>query len=395
MNSNTDFMRNSDDQAELEDNAASSSSNAELDPATPNSQSSNPGSRSSVLSPQSSVLHLRDAIAADKEPILEFCHQTWDWGDYIEFVWDEWFNDPRGGLRVGELNGRPVGVNKLTMLTPQEGWMEGMRLHPDYRGRGYAHQFMADMVLLAKEKGAQVIRLATGSNNVPIQTVAKRLGLRKVAAFTPYNAESLGIAALQAEGKMELSAAVRQRLGQFYILEPADAGAVWQHIERSPLRSVARLYADGWAWAELTNAKLLKRLRDHQVVARLGGVFVPTRRSYLPQLAEAQPESAQLKGVSVAVEDINALAVISGVDNEAGLEVGYVDYAEQPDGSDDDELEALALALRLSASSLSPARVSLMLPNEAALELAFERAGFSRDMEEGYTMFVFEKQLQD
>ena len=380
-----DTMTNSKDGEETDEGNYTMPPDDTISSASPNS---------SLITHHSS-LHLRDAVAADKEPILEFCHQTWDWGDYIEFVWDEWFNDPRGGLRVGEVSGRPVGVNKLTMLTPQEGWMEGMRLHPDYRGRGYAHQFMADMVQLAEAKGAAVIRLATGSNNVPIQTVAKKLGLRKVAAFTPYNAEGLAIAALQSGDKAELSAAVRQRLGQFYILEPADASAVWQHIERSPLRAVARLYADGWAWSELTADKLHKRLRDHQVVARLGDGVGPARRPYLPQLAEAHAESAQPKGVSIAAEAINALAVISGVDNEAGLEVGYVDYAEQPNGSDDDELEALALALRLSASSLSPARISLMLPNEATLELAFERAGFSRDMEDGYTMFVLEKKLKD
>lgn len=348
----------------------------------------------STPSTQHSALLLRDAVASDKEPILEFCHQTWDWGDYIEFVWDEWFNDPRGGLRVGEAGGRPVGVNKLTLLTPQEGWMEGMRLHPDYRGRGYAHQFMADMVQLAAAKGADVIRLATGSSNVPIQRVATRLGLRKVAAFTPYNADGLSLTALQAEGGPAVSETVRRRLGGFYILEPADAEAVWQHIEASPLRSVARLYADGWAWSELTNAKLHKRLRDHQVVARLGDLPGPARRPYLPLLAEAGAGYHHNRAASVAVEAINSLAVISGVDEVAGLEVGYVDYAEQPDGSDDDELEALALALRLSASSLTPARVSLMIANEATLELAFERAGFNRDMAEGQSMFVFERKLK-
>jgi GNAT superfamily N-acetyltransferase len=353
------------------------------------------GSQTSNLKPQTSNLRLRDAVASDKGPILEFCHQTWDWGDYIEVVWDEWFNDPRGGLRVGTVGGKPVGVNKLTMLTPQEGWMEGMRLHPDYRGRGYAYQFMADMAQLAEAKGAAVVRLATASSNVPIQKVAMRLGLRKVAAFTPYNVEGLSLAALQAEGEVELSEAVRGRLGQFYILESADAAAVWQHIERSPLRAVARLYANGWAWSELTNAKLLKHLRGQQVVVRLGNVPGPARRPYLPLLTEAEAGYPQTRDASVAVEAINSLAVISGVDDESGLEVGYVDYTAQPDGSDDDELEALALALRLSASSLSPARVSLMLPNEATLELAFERVGFTCDLEEGFTMFVFEKKIKD
>jgi RimJ/RimL family protein N-acetyltransferase len=360
-----------------------------------NEGSASESSNSSLLTPHSS-LHLRDAVASDKEPILEFCHQTWDWGDYIEFVWDDWFNDPRGGLRVGEVNGKPVGVNKLTMLTPAEGWMEGMRLNPAYRGRGYAHEFMADMVQLAEAKGAAVIRLATGSSNAPIQRVAMRLGLRKVAEFTPYNADGVSLEALEADTRIEISNPVRQRLHQFYILEPADAAVIWQHIEASPLRSVAHLYANGWAWSELKPDKLLRHLRDHQVIAHLAAPALPPRRPYLPSLAGADENADQslAKDASVPAGAIQSLAIITGVDSDSGLEAGYVDHAAQADGGDDYEIEALALALRLSASSLSPACVSLMLPNEASLELSFERAGFSRDMEEGYTMFVYERELK-
>ncbi len=341
-------------------------------------------------------LILRDALASDKQPILEFCHQTWDWGDYIEGVWDDWFNDQHGGLRVGEVDGKPVGVNKLTMLSADEGWLEGMRLNPDYRGRGYTYQFMSDVAQLAEQRGAAALRLATASSNVPIQKVAERLGLRRAAVFTPYNAEGLSLAAWEqqiAPDKLGLA----ERLRSCCILEAVDAAAVWQHIEGSPLRSAsAGLYADGWAWAQLTEEKLHKRLRSHQVIACLDPQHGnPHRRPYLPALAEAEEYHArQGKKMSIAASAIRALAVISGVNSSGGLEVGYVDYAAQPDGSDDDDIEAIALALRLSAGSLTPARVSIMLPNEATLEIAFERAGFNRDFEEGQAMYVYEKRFR-
>ena len=39
---------------------------------------------------------IRPARPEDREAVLAFCMHTWDWGDYIESVWDEWLHDPQG-----------------------------------------------------------------------------------------------------------------------------------------------------------------------------------------------------------------------------------------------------------------------------------------------------------
>ena len=37
--------------------------------------------------------HIRSPIISDKEKILEFCQNTFSWGDYIDEVYDFWINE--------------------------------------------------------------------------------------------------------------------------------------------------------------------------------------------------------------------------------------------------------------------------------------------------------------
>ena len=45
---------------------------------------------------------IRKAIQLDKEQILDFCQNTFSWGDYIDEVWDSWYNNE--GLVIIEEN---------------------------------------------------------------------------------------------------------------------------------------------------------------------------------------------------------------------------------------------------------------------------------------------------
>jgi hypothetical protein len=48
-------------------------------------------------------IKIRDAIKTDKQEVLEFCTDTFQWGDYIHEVWDDWYSDRNGVLLVGEI----------------------------------------------------------------------------------------------------------------------------------------------------------------------------------------------------------------------------------------------------------------------------------------------------
>src|SRR2546423_14642906 len=81
---------------------------------------------------------IRPARPEDREAVLAFCEQTWEWGDYIEYVWDEWLHDSKGILFVATIDGKYVAVSHLQMLNERDAWLEGMRVNHAYRQNGLA-----------------------------------------------------------------------------------------------------------------------------------------------------------------------------------------------------------------------------------------------------------------
>src|SRR5436853_4874457 len=98
---------------------------------------------------------IRPARPEDREAVLAFCKHTWEWGDYIEYVWDEWLHDPQGVLFVATIDGRPVAISHLRMLSPTstpEAWLEGMRVDPAHRHQGLAIALDGAMMTEAKKR---------------------------------------------------------------------------------------------------------------------------------------------------------------------------------------------------------------------------------------------------
>lgn len=126
---------------------------------------------------------IRPATAADREPTLAYCQDTFDWGDYIHEVWDQWFHDPEGILLVAEADGVPIAVGRASTVSGTEGWLEGLRVHPSYRRRGAADAMNAAGCHWLWQRGVEVARLATGVDNAPAQRQVTRLGFQAVATF--------------------------------------------------------------------------------------------------------------------------------------------------------------------------------------------------------------------
>jgi hypothetical protein len=47
-------------------------------------------------------MKIRPAVKADKEEVLKFCVDTFEWGDYIGNAWDLWYSDRNAALLVAE-----------------------------------------------------------------------------------------------------------------------------------------------------------------------------------------------------------------------------------------------------------------------------------------------------
>ncbi len=133
----------------------------------------------------------RPALATDTEQVIELCSHIWDGNDYIPHVWAEWLADPEGLLGVAELSGRIAGVFKLTKFQDKEWYMEGLRVHPDFRDMGVASHIHNYVVETWRRMGNGTIRLVTHSENVKVHRMCEQTGFTRIAEFIPYQAPTL------------------------------------------------------------------------------------------------------------------------------------------------------------------------------------------------------------
>jgi len=113
-------------------------------------------------------MKIRKAEASDKAAIIEMTKNTWDDGDYIKHVFDKWLAAP-GEFTILEDQDMIVGCTKLTVIKPGCLWLEGIRVRPEMRRKGYA-KVLADYQLnLAKTMGFDHLGLSTWYQNESVK----------------------------------------------------------------------------------------------------------------------------------------------------------------------------------------------------------------------------------
>jgi len=124
-----------------------------------------PGMKIKDPEPSDIRLIVRPARASDRDAIIEMSKHIWGGLDYLPHAWDKWLEDPNGGLLTVLLDNEPVGVSKVTLLSPGEVWLEGLRLHPRLHGRGLTKQINRVSFREAMKHNPRSVRYATGIGN--------------------------------------------------------------------------------------------------------------------------------------------------------------------------------------------------------------------------------------
>lgn len=124
------------------------------------------------------TLIVRRARAEDKPAVVEFCSRIWEGWDYLPRVYDRWLEDPRGAFLVAELAGRPVGTDKITVLSPGEIWLEGLRVDPDTRGRGVARAINCRAMEVIAGLNPRTVRFGTVADNWASRHMGEKDGFR-------------------------------------------------------------------------------------------------------------------------------------------------------------------------------------------------------------------------
>jgi GNAT superfamily N-acetyltransferase len=288
---------------------------------------------------------IRPARSEDREAVLAFCIQTWEWGDYIEFVWDEWLNDPQGKLFVATKDGQPVGVANMRMLNKTEAWFEGMRVDPTFRKNGIASALFDAQLAEARRRGATTVRLISESTNAAALRLLERSSMSRVGAYAPFRALPVTTPTKGTYGLEIPTLATSGDLDE--IIDYLNASNIFP--------AVGGLYYQSFTAYTITNDLLLKKITAQQL-------YILRRWDRLDGLAIAEPREGH---------------------REKHLFVGYIDGTTE-------SISMIAYALRRLLPDLSLESVSAHVPDLMMVRDAFVGAEYEWD---GKIFYTYERIL--
>lgn len=240
---------------------------------------------------------VRQATLADDEAVRAMTADTWSdrGGDYVPRVFREWVegDGERQRTFVAGTDDHLVGVVRAVVLSDYEAWFQGMRVHPDYRGRGVSAALNDACFEWARGRGAAVGRLMIFSWNRPALAAARASGFEPGTEFRWTHPEP-DPNAVGADG----TPVVREA--------PDDAYAAWSDSRaRDHLGGIGLDLEESWACSEVTRDTLADA--ERVLAVGDGGVRAVSyrTRTYEWEADEGEPETWAEYGVG-AWADLDA-----------------------------------------------------------------------------------------
>jgi predicted acetyltransferase len=110
----------------------------------------------------------------DREEIINISRRSFEWGDYIEQVFDLWLKE---GLFLKAVeNNRIVGFIHVRLFK-EFSWLEGLRVREDSRRKGVATELTRMAIHLS---GKKIIRLMILESNAPSRDLANKLNFMEI-----------------------------------------------------------------------------------------------------------------------------------------------------------------------------------------------------------------------
>ena len=182
----------------------------------------------------------RLASSSDKKDVLNFCQNTFSWGDYIHEVWDNWINE--GNLIVIKNDQIPVSMAHAGFYPDEKMiWIEGIRVSNNFRKKGLAQKMIHYFEGKAKSQEFKISRMLIASENNPSLELAKKLGYKIISKWNYFSLES------------------KQISQQNTILSDSCL------IDCKELDMEKYDFIESWRWIPLTNERLKKLNSENKI----------------------------------------------------------------------------------------------------------------------------------
>ncbi|NND01951.1 MAG: GNAT family N-acetyltransferase [Acidimicrobiia bacterium] len=276
---------------------------------------------------------LREARPTDKEQLAPWTLHTFAWGDYVVDSFDDWRAHPQSHVLVAaDSTDEPVAIARGVMLSGDELWLQGVRVHPDWRRRGIASGLGSALQEWGTAQGAKVAQLMTEDWNEAAREQAIGIGFRQTArwlrAFQP----------TEHSGRRDVSkvqpAETLRRAG---LAEAGPAYLAWSASELS--RKARRMMSVNWQWRRLHPADLERAAEHGALFAGTTGWAIAAPRDNYLEVGWIHTTPDRI------AEHLTALLAVAGTEKATALEIMAPDvpWLQEAATSGGFELESLLL----------------------------------------------------
>ncbi len=201
-------------------------------------------------------LTITKAKPEDRQAVLELSQNFSE--DYLEYTVDKWTRQEQGGLHLAWHNSLLVGCCSLDFPTAKEAWLQGMRVHPEYQGKGIAFQLNRYLIELAKAKRAEVARLLTAQNNLQALKVAQKLGFKTLGSNR----------VILFQHKLERTTPLETKhCSTLKLCESSELNLAWHNLNEGPFsKELGRFYfGPQYSYRKLSILDLKQAVAENQV----------------------------------------------------------------------------------------------------------------------------------
>ncbi len=129
------------------------------------------------------MIEYRKLTHEDYNDIVDMCKDIWEGTDYLPEIFHKWVDDK--GLFLAAVDtdtNKVIGADKYSVLHDGTGWLEGLRTHKDYRGRGIGKELAGRLLREALDdlKQGKINKIAFSTHISSVESIGmmKKLGFR-------------------------------------------------------------------------------------------------------------------------------------------------------------------------------------------------------------------------